>query len=137
MEHLTDGASGRRRRRHQEEAVSAVAVEQQQQLIEHVLASATAGEAIDRAVKMDTSRLARAYGGKTKDALRYALRLAEEDVRIAAEIRAEDLSSSPFVDKKQSSVKSSSDSGNFLAAEIKNLLPRTASRQRSVVSAQA
>ena len=44
----------------------AVVVEQQQQLIDQVLASATAGEVIDRVVKMDTSRLARAYGGNPR-----------------------------------------------------------------------
>lgn len=100
LEHITDANIGRKRRRVQGEAIRAAVVEQQEQLVQHVLhvahsAGEDGAEAEDRAragaTRMDAARLAAAYGPRTRGALNYARRVAQEDAQIAAEILAEDL----------------------------------------------
>jgi len=155
LEHLTDVTTGRKRRRVQREALLAVEEDQQKQVILHVLESAASlngsssdfvsiDQLLDNVVKINTRRLAKAYGDKTQEALSYARAVADEDSKVASKILAEDLTSNWAAGtrckvKKSNRKCSQTKSGDpSVAAEfIKTLLPKPMSRHRNIVSAQA
>jgi len=143
MEYLTDIANGRKRRRVQEKATQTVVVEQQEQLIQHVLDSTfTCGsistvDQVKKALKMDTSKLAKVYGAKTKEALSYARSVAQEDADIAAAILAEDLQDSSLSSRTvaKKTIKPVASTNQRTTAElIKTLLQPTMSRHRLVAT---
>ena len=75
-------------------------IEQQEQLIQHVLdvclddnsnRARVEDQVKNRALKMDTSKLAKVYGAKAQEVLVYAQCVAQGDAKVAAKILAEDL----------------------------------------------
>ena len=103
LEHIT--SNGRNRHALARSAINAVIREQNTQFLEYihdnnVMSSSSDltyvdGDGVDQikrhAMKIDTYRLSKVYGRKTKQSLSYAQRVASEDAKIAASILAQDL----------------------------------------------
>lgn len=99
MEIITDLSAGKSRRLSRDAAIKSVDQEQCRQVLVHALKCCNGDVSLLNAVECDVLRgfvidrteLSRVYGEKTKDALAYSRRLAEEDARMAAEILSQDL----------------------------------------------
>jgi len=102
LEHIT--SNGRYRHALARSAINAAIREQNAQFLEYihdnnVMSSSDLtyvdGDGVDQikrhAMKIDTYRLSKVYGRKTKQSLSYAQRVAREDAKIAASILAQDL----------------------------------------------
>ena len=102
LEHIT--SNGRDRHTLTRSAINAAIREQNTQFLEYihdnnVMSSSSLtyvdGDGVDQikrhAMKIDTYRLSKVYGKKTKQSLSYAQRVAREDAKIAASILAQDL----------------------------------------------
>lgn len=102
LEHIT--SNGRIRHTLARSAINAAIREQNTQFLEYihdnnVMSSSSLtyvdGDGVDQikrhAMKIDTYRLSKVYGKKTKQSLSYAQRVAREDAKIAASILAQDL----------------------------------------------
>lgn len=131
MEYITDFANGSRRRQVKADAINAILIEQQQgRSIQHdVPRSQTADEARSRATEPDATRnLARVYASKSRWALKYARRVAEEDAKMADEILAGDLQQetpSPACHAlKTGNAKTTIDDPRFIAEFIKSFFQR-------------
>lgn len=105
LEHIT--SNGRNRHALARSAMNAAIREQNTQFLEYihdnnVMSSSDLtyvdGDGVDQikrhAMKIDTYRLSKVYGKKTKQSLSYAQRVAAEDAKIAASILAQDLAAS-------------------------------------------
>jgi len=98
MEHITDLSMGKSRRLSRDTAIKSVNQEQCRQVLIHALTICNGDVSLLNTIqfdvegfKVDRTELARVYGEKTKDALAYSRRLAEEDAKMAAEILSQDL----------------------------------------------
>eukprot|EP00956_Cyclotella_meneghiniana_P004558 scaffold5609_cov23-Cyclotella_meneghiniana.AAC.2 len=98
MEHITDLSMGKSRRLSRDTAIKSVNQEQCRQVLIHALTICHGDVSLLNTIqfdvqgfKVDRTELARVYGEKTKDALAYSRRLAEEDAKLAAEILSQDL----------------------------------------------
>ena len=105
LEHIT--SNGRNRHALARSAINAAIREQNTQFLEYihdnnVMCSSdltyVEGDGVDQikrhAMKIDTYRLSKVYGKKTRQSLAYAQRVATEDAKIAASILAQDLAAS-------------------------------------------
>lgn len=90
MEHITDICNGKKRRQIKEDAIHAMLIWQQEQFISTSFGNDVVVYAVESALEMDGSKLAKAYRAKTQEALAYARRVAEEDAKVAITILAED-----------------------------------------------
>ena len=95
MEHITDLSAGKSRRLSRDAAIKSVDQEQCRQVLVHALKCCHGDVSLLKldvqGFVIDRTELSRVYGEKTKDALAYSRRLAEEDARMAAEILSQDL----------------------------------------------
>ena len=99
MEHITDLPMGKLRQVAKIEANQSVVREQNRQLLEEALKSwngkmADAPSIADvdmKQFRVDRAQLSKVYGEKTRDALLFARKTAEEDAKEAAEILSQDL----------------------------------------------